>query len=105
MQFTAPHTPQQNSVVEREFPTIWNMAFACLQASDMSEAEQVLHWAHAINDCMIVRNLQPRKEWANAYEPFGEDPPVKAKDLIPWGAKGWMTIRSLIKPKWKPKAV
>jgi hypothetical protein len=31
--------------------------------------------------------------------------PVKAKDLMPWGTKGWMTICMTIKPKWKPKAV
>ena len=105
MQYTAPNTPQQNGIIEREFPTIRNMAYASLQASDMSESEQMSHWAHAIDDCTIVRNLQPRKEWSNAYEPFDEQPPVKAKDLMPWGAKGWMTTRETIKAKWKPKAI
>jgi transposase InsO family protein len=105
MQFTAPNTPQQNAIVEREFPTIRNMAYACLQASDMSDADQMLHWAHAVDDCTVARNLQPRKKWANAYEPFGEKPPVKPKDLVPWGAKGWMTNRTKIKGKFTPKAV
>ena len=107
MQYTAPSTPQQNAIVEREFLTIRNMAYACLQASSMNDSNQMLHWAHAIDDCTIARNMQPRKEWKNAYEPFDEEPPVKAKDMLPWGAKGWMTIRnpSGIKPKWKPKAV
>ena len=68
------------------------MAYACLMASDMSENEQMLHWAHAVDDCTIARNLQPRGEWPNAYVPFGDKPPVKSKDLMPWGEKGWMTI-------------
>jgi hypothetical protein len=83
------------------------MAYACLQASSMNNSDQMLHWAHAIDDCMISRNLQPCKSWLNAYEPFDEEPPVKAKDLMPWGALSWMTVqhRNNIKPKWKPKAV
>jgi transposase InsO family protein len=108
MQYTAPNTPQQNAIVEREFPTIWNMVYACLQSSNMSDSDQMLHhWAHAIDDCTIIRNLQPCKSWLNAYEPFGEEPPVKAKDLVPWEALGWMTVcaSSNIKPKWKPKAI
>jgi transposase InsO family protein len=107
MQYTAPSTPQQNAIVEREFPTIQNMAYACLQVSSMSDSDQMLHWAHAIDDCTIVRNLQPCKSWLNAFEPFGKEPPVKAKDLVPWGASGWMTVRASnnIKPKWKPKAI
>ena len=59
MQYTAPNTLQHNAIIEREFPTIRNMAYACLMASDMSENEQMLHWAHAVDDCTIARNLQP----------------------------------------------
>jgi hypothetical protein len=103
-EFTAPHTPQFNAKVEREYPTIRNMAAACMTASDFSRSEQMLLWAHAVDDCTILRNLQPRGDYANAYEAFNEQPPVKTKDLIPWGAKGWMTKRDKIKPKWKPKA-
>jgi hypothetical protein len=84
MQFTAPHTPQHNAVVEQEFPPIQNMAFAWRQASDMSDTDQMLHWAIAVDYCTIVRNLQPRKWWANAYKPFDEQPPIKARDLMPW---------------------
>jgi hypothetical protein len=74
----------------------------------MSDSNQMLHWAHDINDCTIIWNLQPRtKSWLNAYKPFGEEPPVRAKDLIPWWALGWMTVRtsSNIKPKWKPMVI
>jgi hypothetical protein len=95
MQFTSPHTPQHNAIVECKFPTIRNMAYACLQSSGMTEGEQMLHWAHAIDDCTIVRNLQPRKEWKNAYEPFNEEPPVKPQDMIPWGDM----VRALVESK------
>ena len=105
MEFTAPETAQFNGVVEREFPTIRNQAMACMLASEMSTGEQMLHWAHAVHDCTITRNLQPRGEYENAYVHFGEQPPVKPKDLVKWGAKGWMTKRNKIKTKWQPKAV
>ena len=104
VEYTAPHTPQQNATVEREFPVIRNMAYACLMASGMKDNEQMLHWAHAVDDCTLARNLQPRHEWKNAYEPFGEEPPVKPEHLVPWGAKGWMTKRNKIKAKFTPKA-
>ena len=79
MEFTAPETAQFNGVVEREFPTIRNQAMACMLASEMSTGEQMLHWAHAVHDCTITRNLQPRGEYENAYVPFGEQPPVKPR--------------------------
>jgi hypothetical protein len=59
MQFTAPHTPQHNAVVEQKFQPIRNMAFAWRQASDMSDTDQMLHLAIAVDNCTIVRNLQP----------------------------------------------
>ena len=105
MEFTAPHTPQFNANVERAFPAIRNMAYACLLSSGMTDHEQKLHWAHAVDDVTIMRNLQPRKGFKNAYKPFGEKPPVKSKDLVKFGAKGWMTLRKKYHPKFTPKAV
>jgi len=102
---TAPNTPQFNAKVEREYPTIRNMAYACMMASWMEEEQYMLYWAYAIQDCTLARNLQARGDFANAFEAFGEKPPVKPKDLIPWGAKGWMTKRRKIKTKWTPNAV
>ena len=104
MEFTAPHTPQLNAKVEREFPTVRNMAYACLMSSGMSQRMQMVHWAHALDDVTILRNLQPRKGFKDAYEPFGEKPPVKPEHLVPFGARGWMTKRNKIKTKWTPKA-
>ena len=66
---------------------------ACMFGSGMSSNEQMLHWAHAVDDCTTARNLQPRGDFENAYVPFGEQPLVKPKNLVPWGAKGWMTKR------------
>jgi len=104
IKYTAPNTPQYNHKVEREFPVIRNMAYASLMESGMSDSEQMIHWAHAIDDSTVLRNLQPRGEWASAYEPFGEKIPVKPKDLVKFGAQGYMTKRSKIKAKWTPKA-
>jgi len=104
MEYTAPHTPQFNGPVERAFPTVRNMAFASLMASDFSASEQKVQWANALQDATICRNLMPRGEFANAYKPFDEDPPVQPQHLMKFGAKGWMTIRTTMKTKWVPKA-
>jgi transposase InsO family protein len=73
MEYTAPYTPQFNGLVEREFSTIRNQAMACLLGSDMSSSEQMLHWAHAVDDCTIARNLQPRGDFENAYVPTSSE--------------------------------
>ena len=103
MEYTALDTPQFNHKVEREFPVIRNMAYAALMESDLPENEQMVLWAHAIDDSTVLRNLQPRGEWSNAYEPFGEKVPVKPKDLVKFGARGFMAKRGKIKAKWTPK--
>jgi len=86
MEYTAPDTPQYNAKVEREFPTIRNMAYASLMASGLSNNEQMLHWAHAVDDATLMRNLQPRGNWANAFEPFDEKVPVRPEHLVKFGA-------------------
>jgi len=58
------------------------MAYALLMASEMTDGEQMVHWAHAINDSTIMKNLQPRQEWPNAYEPFGESTSVCPEHLV-----------------------
>ena len=104
VEYTAPNTPQYNHKVERAFPTIRNMAYASLLSSGMSESEQMVNWAHAVDDVTLMRNLMPRGEWMNVYEPFGEKVPVKSKDLIKFGARGFMAKCNKIKAKWMPKA-
>jgi len=80
------------------------MAYASLMASGLPDSEQMLHWAHAIDCSTLMRNLQPRGEWSNAFEPFNEDVPVKPEHLVKFGARGWMTKREKIRAKWTPKA-
>ena len=104
VEYTAPNTPQYNHKVEWAFPTIRNMAYASLLSSGMSESEQMVNWAHAVDDATLMHNLMPRGEWMNAYEPFGEKVPVKSKDLIKFGARGFMAKCNKIKAKWTLKA-
>ena len=104
VEYTALNTLQYNHKVEQAFPTIQNMAYASLMSSGMSESEQMVNWAHAVDDVTLMRNLMPRGEWMNAYEPFGEKVPVKSKDLIKFGARGFMAKCNKIKAKWMPKA-
>ena len=104
MEFTAPNTPQFNANVERGFPTVRNMAYASLLASDLTEEEQGHQWANALQDATVCRNLIPRKGFPNAYDPFGEVPPVRPEHLAKFGEKGWMTLRTKLKTKFTPKA-
>jgi len=104
LEYTAPDTPQFNAKVEWAFPAIRNMAYTFLMSSGMTDTEQMVHWAHAINDSTIMKNLQPHGEWLNAYEPFGELAPVHPENLVKFGAQGWMIIWQKIQEKWTPKA-
>jgi len=104
MEYTTPNMLQFNGAVERAFPTVRNMAYASLLASDFDKGEQKIQWANAIQDAMICRNLMPRKNFKATYEPFGEDIPVKPEHLMKFGQKGWTTIRQKIKEKFTPKA-
>jgi len=104
IEHTTPSAPQFNAKVEREFPALQNMTFATLMSSNLTEKEQMTHWAHAINGATILQNLQPRGQWKNACKAFGQKPPVQPKDLIKFGAKGWMAARKNIKAKWVEKS-
>ncbi len=92
VEMTPPHTPQYNGVVERMFATVKGKATACLSASGVTDKERPKLWAHCIDDVLTVGNLMPRRGFANAYAPFGETPPVKPHDLVPWGCLGEMTL-------------
>ena len=102
---TAPHTPEQNPFAERQLPAVRNQAYAALLASTFDEEERQRQWANSLMDATINRNLITRKNWSNAYEPFGEDPPVRPEHLIPFGAVGWMAKRDKLKPKFAEKAI
>ncbi|KAL7570755.1 hypothetical protein ACA910_014387 [Epithemia clementina (nom. ined.)] len=94
---TSPYTPQFNGVVERVFPTIKGKAVAILSAAALSEDQRRKLWAHATDDVILTENLLPKQGYANSYEPFGEEPPVKPSNLLPFGLRGEMTI-----PKKQP---
>lgn len=51
-----------------------------------------------------MANLKPRLSYFDAYEPFGDKPPVKARDHIVWGTRGMATDRKPMKGKFTPKS-
>ena len=77
VEITSPHTPQFNGVVERAFATIKTKATACLSWREVDEENRASLWAHVTYDTVVTNNMLPRKGYANAYEPFGDGPPVK----------------------------
>ena len=48
-QFTAPHTPQQNSTIERSFATSYGRIQAMLNATRIHGELEIFLWAEAAN--------------------------------------------------------
>ena len=56
-EFTAPHTPQQNGVVERRFPTLKNRALAMMKDESLTiEAKRRL-WGEAAMMANVLENI------------------------------------------------
>jgi hypothetical protein len=101
MEFTAPHTPQQNGVAERAITVVKEMALAMMIAAGINlEGRQKL-WAEAINAARDVANITSTSvNETSAYELLtGLKPDNIYKYLQPFGRVGYVTDRTKIKGK------
>ena len=104
-EFTAPHTPQQNGVVERKFVTIRDRACAAMYAAKLSDEYHGLLWAESVHThtrlTNSVANSATNKcpDWL-----FYGKQPTLYPHLVQFGRVGWVTIRTKI-PKLTPKAI
>ena len=101
MEFTAPHTPQQNGVAERAIAVVKEMALAMMIAAGINlEGRQKL-WAEAINAATDVANiLSTSVNDTSAFELLtGFKPDQVYKYLQPFGRVGYVTDRTKIKGK------
>ncbi|GAX29244.1 hypothetical protein FisN_28Lu116, partial [Fistulifera solaris] len=105
MEFTAPHTPQMNGVVERKFVSLRDKALAMMLAARLSDEHQGKLWTEAVNTATKLDNAVPNKNIPTSpdYEWYGEHPSF-LKHLVQWGRIGYVTIRTK-QPKLEKKAM
>ena len=104
-EFTAPHTPQQNGVVECKFVTIQDRACAAMYAAKLSDEYHGLLWAESVHTHTQLTNLVENSatnkcpDWL-----FYSKQPTLYPHLVQFGCIGWVTICTKI-PKLTPKAI
>ena len=101
MEYTAPHTPQHNGVVERRFVTDRNRAMAMMTAANFSEETKDLLRCEAINTAsklgdILVRNGKTKSAFEDFY---GHSSPL-IPYLVEFGRIGYATKREQIQKKW-----
>lgn len=80
-EFTAPYTPKQNGIIEREMQTTVSMARTMLLASGLDKSL----WAEAIRAATYIRNNLPTKRSAlTPTERFKKQRP-RVEHLVAWG--------------------
>ena len=94
IEHTAPHTPQQNGIVERKFVTIRDRACAAMYAAKFSDDTQGLLWAESVNTATRLTN--------SVYNYKGKCPdwlwynrqPTLYPHLVQFGRIGYVTKRT-----------
>ena len=105
LEYTAPNTPQQNGVVERQFATELRRANAMLAAASFNERTKDLLRAEAITTSCILDNTVCNERGQSKYELFfGRKPNLLPKSMIEFGRIGYVTDRRKIKGKMRPKS-
>jgi hypothetical protein len=64
LQFTSPHTPQQNGVVERVFPSILGRVRAMMLGAKFDKKMKECMWAEAINTATLLENATSKDDSA-----------------------------------------
>ena len=64
-EFTAPGMPQQNSVVERKFPTLVGRARAMLIQASINYKEKAEFWCEVISTATNLDNIMGRPDRTN----------------------------------------
>ena len=61
-EYTAPGTPQQNSVVERKIPTLMRRSRAMMITAGFSQQDKKKFWCEVISTATKLDNIMIRKE-------------------------------------------
>ena len=92
-EFTAPGTPQQNSVVERKIPTLMGRSRAMMLKAGFSQQEKRKFWCEVISTATKLDNIMVRKERTKPpYTLFYNDEPKYKKYLRSFGEMAVIAI-------------
>ena len=92
-EFTAPGTPQQNSVVERKIPTLMGRSRAMMLKAGISQHDKRKLWCEVISTATKLDNILVRKERKKSpYTLFYNNEPKYKKYLRSFGEMAVMAI-------------
>ena len=92
-EFTAPGTPQQNSVVERKIPTLMGRSRAMMIEAGFSQQDKRKFWCEVISTATKLDNIIVRKERTKPpYTLFYNDEPKYKKYLRSFGEMAVIAI-------------
>ena len=92
-EFTAPGTPQQNSVVERKIPTLMGRSRAMMITAGFSQQEKKKFWCEVISTATKLDNIMVRKERTKPpFTLFYNDEPKYMKFLRSFGEMAVIAI-------------
>ena len=92
-EFTAPGTPQQNSVVERKIPTLMVRSRAMMIEAGFSQKDKRKFWCEVISTATKLDNIMVRKERTKPpYTLFYNDEPKYKKYLRSFGEMAVIAI-------------
>jgi Reverse transcriptase (RNA-dependent DNA polymerase)/Zinc knuckle len=105
LEYTAPHTPQHNGVVERMFARDSKRALAMMIHAGWTKEMQGLLWAEATKTAAVLGNNLPNTR--NHVPPdelfYGTKSDIY-KSAIEFGRVGYVTNRATMKGKFKEKS-
>ena len=92
-EFTAPGTPQQNSVVERKIPTLMGRSRAMMIEAGFSQQDKRKFWCEVISTATKLDNIMVRKERTKPpYTLFYNEEPKYNKYLRSFGEMAVIAI-------------
>ena len=92
-EFTAPGTPQQNSVVERKIPTLMGRSRAMMLAGGFNQQDKRKFWCEVISTATKLDNIMVRKERTkHPFTLFHNDEPNYMKFLRSFGEMAVIAI-------------
>ena len=92
-EFTAPGTPQQNSVVERKIPTLMGRSRAMMIEAGFSQQDRRKMWCEVISTATKLDNIMVRKERTKPpYTLFYSEEPEYKKYLRSFGEMAVIAI-------------
>ncbi|MEM7375749.1 MAG: hypothetical protein AAF587_44560, partial [Bacteroidota bacterium] len=103
-EYTAPHTPEQNGIVERAFATLYNRGRAMMSAAGFTEELKNKLWAECFNLATMLDAISSNNGETIPYELFyqGKNPRYK-KYLHPFGELAFLTDPTKLKSKLRDR--